>query len=211
VVVFRLQVGPLATNAYLVKDEASGEGAVIDPGDEAERILERCRGEGLVPRFIINTHGHVDHTGANAALKRAFPEAPLCIGAKDAALLGDPARSLAAAVGAPSGTPPADLLLEHGREVTFGSTRLRVVETPGHTPGAVCLLAADEEPPQLFCGDLVFQQGVGRTDLPGGSWRELVASIRREVLTLPDETVLWPGHGGRTSVGAERAQLAALG
>lgn len=184
-IVIRLEVGPLAANTYLLKDGEGRAGAVIDPGDEGDRIVRRCRQEGLEPRFIINTHGHIDHVGANEALKEAFPEAALCIGAGDAGRL-------------------ADVLLKDGQELTFGSVTLTVLATPGHTPGGICLLARDEEPPQLFCGDLVFREGVGRTDLPGGNSSELVSSIRQKVLTLPDETVLWPGHDEGTTVGHER-------
>ncbi len=210
-VIVALEVGPLLSNAYLLKDEGGEAGAVIDPGAEGERIVARCRSEGLVPHFIINTHGHIDHVGANAALKEAFPGAPLCIGARDADRLTDAAGNLADLFGVPATSRPADMLLEEGRELRFGSVVLQVVETPGHTPGGVCLLAADESPPQLFCGDLVFRLGVGRADLPGGSARELAASIRTRVLTLPDETVIWPGHGPKTTVGAERSENPYLG
>lgn len=203
-ITIRLQVGPLAANAYLLRDDDSRAGAVIDPGGEGDRIVERCRTEGLQPRLIINTHGHIDHIGANAALKEAFPQAALCIGAADAGRLANAVENLSALFGGSAGGPAADRLLEDGEELRFGSIVLTVLATPGHTPGGVCLLAGSEAPPQLFCGDLVFQGGVGRTDLPGGSWPQLAASIRRKVLTLSDETVLWPGHGEETTVGEER-------
>lgn len=204
VMIICLEVGPLASNAYLLKDDDCEAGVVIDPGAEGERIAERCRVEGLAPRFIINTHGHIDHIGANAALKEAFPEAALCIGAGDADRLADPVGNLASLFGGRANSPPADMLLEDGQELRFGSVALRVLETPGHTPGGISLLTVNENPPQLFCGDLVFWQGVGRTDLPGGSHAELAAAIQSRVLTLPDETVIWPGHGQRTTVGEER-------
>ena len=203
--IVQLEVGPLGSNAYLLKDEAGGGGgAVIDPGAEGERIVERCRREGLTPAYVIDTHGHVDHTGANGPLKAAFPEARLCVGAADAPMLADPVASLAALLGAAADGPAPDLLLEDGQMLELGSVALEVLATPGHTPGSICLLARDEGPAQLFCGDLVFRDGVGRTDLPGGSRQQLEASIRRRVLTLPDETVLWPGHGEATTVGRER-------
>ncbi len=202
--VFRLEVGPLASNAYLACDGTAG--AVVDPGAEGARIVERCRKEGIEPSFIVNTHGHVDHVGADAALKEAFPDAELCIGAGDAAMLGDAARNLSAFVGAALQAPAPDRLLSEGDELTFGDVTLKVIETPGHTPGGICLLAEAADPPQLFCGDLIFRQGVGRTDFPGGSWEQLMASIRQKVLTLPDRTALWPGHGPPTTVGAERSE-----
>jgi len=198
-------VGPLATNAYLVRNDATGEGAVIDPGADGRRIVTRCREIGLVPRFIVNTHGHMDHVSANAALKARYPDAQLCIGARDAAALLDAGRNLSALTGEPGTGPPADLELREGQELALGATVLRVLETPGHTPGSISLLAPGEQPMQLFCGDLIFEGDVGRTDLPGGNSRALADSIARKVMALPDDTVLWPGHGEATTVGRERA------
>jgi glyoxylase-like metal-dependent hydrolase (beta-lactamase superfamily II) len=202
--IIRLGVGPLAANTYLLRDEASEAGAVIDPGTEGERIIRSCNKAHLRPLFIINTHGHIDHIGANAALKEAFPDAALCIGTGDAGMLRNAVKNLAVLVGGGSIGPRADVLLEDGRVLEFGSVVLTVMATPGHTPGGICLLARDEVPPQLFCGDLIFHGDVGRTDLPGGSWAEMLASIRQKVFRLPDETVLWPGHGEETTVGEER-------
>ncbi len=203
-IVVPLEVGPMAANAYLLRDETSADGAVIDPGGDGDRIVERCRAEGVEPRYIIDTHGHVDHIAANADLKAAFPEAQLCIGAGDAGRLTDPAANLSAMFGLPLDGPAADRLLADGDELRFGAVTLSVLAAPGHTPGGICLLAAQETPPQLFCGDLIFRRGVGRTDLPGGSWPDLVESIRERVFTLPDETVIWPGHGPATTVAEER-------
>ncbi|MHC5033718.1 MAG: MBL fold metallo-hydrolase, partial [Planctomycetota bacterium] len=152
--VIRLEVGSFATNAYLLRDGDSEAGAVIDPGGEGGRIVETCRAEGLAPQFIINTHGHVDHIGANRALKAAFPDAVLCIGARDAARLQDPVANLTAIFGDAEATFEAELLLEDGQELRFGAVALKVIETPGHTPGSISLLAGEEDPPQLFCGDL---------------------------------------------------------
>jgi glyoxylase-like metal-dependent hydrolase (beta-lactamase superfamily II) len=206
VLIVRLEVGPLVSNAYLLRDDDDEEGAVIDPGAEGNRIVQRCRAEGIVPRLLINTHGHVDHIGANAALKAAFPDALLCVGARDAGRLTDPVANLTALFGGSAGGPAPDVLLEDGDELPFGAVTLRVIETPGHTPGGICLLAPDESPPQLFCGDLVFRRGVGRSDLPGGDPEALAGSIRRRVFTLPGETVIWPGHGQSTTVEEERLE-----
>ena len=203
--VIRLEVGLLACNAYLVWDERAADGVVIDPGDEGERIVRRCRAEGFAPTSVVDTHAHVDHVGANAPLKAAFPEALLCVGSADAATLSDPAANLSSMFGGGLVTPAPDRELNEGDEVRFGSCVLRVLTTPGHTPGGICLLADATSPAQLFCGDLVFRDGVGRVDFPGGSGVQLLESIRRKVLTLPDETVLWPGHGEPTTVGRERA------
>jgi glyoxylase-like metal-dependent hydrolase (beta-lactamase superfamily II) len=202
--VIRLQVGPLQTNCYLVRGGEGPAGAVIDPGGDAGRIVDRCAEEDIRPELILNTHAHMDHIGANGALKDEFPEAELCIGRREAGNLEEPGANLSAMFGIPVSSPPADREVGDGQAVEFGDVVLRVVETPGHTPGHVCFLARDEDPPQLFCGDLVFRGGVGRTDFPGGSTQRLRESIREKVLSLPDETVLWPGHGERTTVGRER-------
>jgi glyoxylase-like metal-dependent hydrolase (beta-lactamase superfamily II) len=206
-----IEVGLLACNAYLVLDEAAGAGAVIDPGAEGGRIVRRCHREGLAPAYIINTHGHADHIGANAELKAAFPAALLCIGERDAGRLVDSAANLTAMLGMSAASPRADRLLAEGQELRFGSVAFKVLETPGHTPGGICLVVEDASPPQLFCGDLIFRDGVGRCDLPGGNEAELVESIRRKVMRLPDETVLWPGHGPKTTVGWERQGSPFLG
>ena len=203
-IVVPIEVGPMAANAYLLRDETSADGAVIDPGGDGDRIVERCRAEGIEPRYIIDTHGHVDHIAANADLKAAFPEAQLCIGAGDAGQLTDPAANLSAVFGLLLDGPAADKLLADGDELRIGAVTLSVLAAPGHTPGGICLLAAQETPPQLFCGDLIFRRGVGRWDLPGGSRPDLMASIRERVFTLPDQTVLWPGHGPATTVAEER-------
>jgi len=203
VIVTRLEVGILGTNTYLLRGQDGPHGLIIDPGGDGPAIVARCRQEGLLPVYIVDTHAHVDHIGANAALKDTFPDAQLCIGRDDAERLTDPTASLAAMFGTLARSPAADRLLSEGDVIEFGASQLRVMETPGHTPGSICLLA-EGEPPQLFCGDLIFQGGVGRTDFPGGDMRQLMASIRDKVLVLPDETVLWPGHGPPSTVGRER-------
>jgi len=199
-----LSVGPLACNCYLAADEQSGLAAVIDPGDEAGLIAATCEQEGVTPALIINTHAHADHIGGDAELKRLYPDARLCIGAGDAALLRDSVRNLSVMLGRTGRMPEPDLLLEDGQSVEFGSCVLRTLETPGHTTGAICLVADQEQPPVVFCGDLIFAGGVGRTDLPGGDWDALLCSIREKIFALPDETTLLPGHGPDTTVGEEK-------
>ena len=199
-----LKVGPLDCNCYLVRDEASGESVVIDPGGDAELIVETCRSEKLAPRFIINTHGHADHIGANAALKRAYPSASLCIGSGDAAMLRQAMGDLFRLLGITADSPEPDLLLHEGEKLEFGSCALTAVETPGHTPGGISLVAEQERPMVVFCGDLVFRGDVGRTDLPGGDSAALWRSIREKIFTLPGDTVLLCGHDEPTTVAAEK-------
>jgi len=200
----RLEVGPLATNAYLLKDEASSEGAVIDPGAEGARIARRCEEVGLVPLYIINTHAHPDHIGGNAALKQAFPAAQVCMSRGAAIRLADADTDMAVLLGAGAPSPAPELLLEEGDELPFGQGLLRVLSTPGHMPGSICLLTPRESPQHLFCGDLLFQNSVGRTDFVGGDPQALMASLKEKVMTLPDETIVHPGHGPETTVGQER-------
>jgi hydroxyacylglutathione hydrolase len=202
--IVRMEVGALATNTYLLKDDESAEGVVIDPGAEGDRIARRCADMGLAPLYIINTHAHADHIGGNSALKDAFPSAQICVSRITAMRLVDSDTQLSIPLGDVRPSPPPNMILKAGAELTFGAGLLRVLAAPGHLPGSICLLAPGETPQHLFCGDLVFRDSVGRTDLPGGDLALLKASIRDSVLSLPDETVLHPGHGPETTVGRER-------
>jgi len=202
--IHRLTVGPLECNCYLVADEASRNAAIIDPGGEAERILRECERRDLRPLYVVVTHAHADHIGAVPELKRRLPAVPLCIGRGDARLLADGVRNLSVMVGLCDPMPEPHVLLAEGDRLELGQSALRVLETPGHTPGGICLHAQEEAPPVVFCGDLVFRGGVGRTDLPGGDPQALRRSIEQKILALPDETRLLPGHGEPTTVGQEK-------
>lgn len=193
--------GPLETNTYLLADRDAGEALVIDPGGDPGEILAFLAQERLTCRLIVNTHGHFDHISGNRALKTATG-ASLLVHADDAPLLTEAVTHARLFLMRAENSPPPDLPLVDQGEVRLGAVRLRVLHTPGHSPGGVTLVA----PGAAFCGDLVFHGSVGRTDLPGGSERLLLDSIRRHILTLPDDTVLYPGHGPETTVGREKKQ-----
>jgi hydroxyacylglutathione hydrolase len=199
-------VGPLETNCYLVYCDSTLECAVIDPGAEAERIIPAVVESGLKPVVILNTHGHIDHIGANRDVKERF-RIPLRIHQLDAPLLEKSQQfELGFFLGAKD-SPPPDGSLQDGEILVIGREELVVIHTPGHTRGSVSFLGGNI----LFSGDTLFNGGVGRTDLPGGSARDLEASIRERILRLPPETVVLPGHGPWTTVGAEKESNPFLG
>jgi len=198
-----LTVGAFAANCYIVSCPETGEAIVIDPGGNGPAILDVIAREGLQVKYVVNTHAHVDHIGANAEVKRATG-AELLIHEDDARLLSSPAMSLALLSPVSVRKCPPDRKLSDGDEVAAGSVTLRVLHTPGHTPGSICLVADDA----AFTGDTVFAEGIGRTDLPGGSQEALFRSIRERVLALPDDMKLYPGHGPATTVERLKAQNA---
>lgn len=191
-------VGALETNCYLVYCQDTLECAVIDPGAEPEKIFRTIGHMDLKPTILINTHGHVDHIGANRDIKDKF-DIPLYIHAADSPMLEDILQSeLSFLLGAKK-SPPPDKFLEQGDKLKIGNVSLSVVHTPGHSPGSVSLMGNGI----LFSGDTLFFGGVGRTDLPGGSWEELEGSIREKIFTLPADTVVLPGHGPTTTIDQE--------
>lgn len=207
-IVERLVVGPLETNCFLAGCPQTLECAVIDPADEAARIQSRIEQLSLKPFWIINTHGHGDHIGANRELKEAYPEARLAVHAADAKCLESPARNLSVLFGAPVKSPPADVILQDGDAVAVGTLSFEVMLLPGHTPGGIALYwrpSAEDARGVVFCGDTLFAGGIGRPDFPGGSEEQLVEAIRARLLTLPPDTVVYPGHGEPTTVGHEAA------
>ena len=194
-----LVVGPLAVNCYLVGDETTREAIVIDPGDDARDILDTTRRGRLIVKAIVNTHAHFDHVGALSKV-REQTGAPFMLHADEAPILGAASAS-AEMFGIKIADPtPADRLLREGDEVRVGNLALKVLFTPGHTPGGICLLGGK----CVFVGDTLFQGSIGRTDFPGGDYGTLMASIRDKLLPLPDETVVYPGHGAATTIGEEK-------
>jgi hydroxyacylglutathione hydrolase len=202
---FTVESMPFAENTYVVWRPGRADAVVIDPGFEPEPVLAKLRDEGLTPAVILNTHGHVDHIAGNAALKEAFPDAPLVIGAGDAAMLTDPMRNLSGLSGMAITSPPADRLVTEGDVVEAAGLRLEVLDIPGHSPGHVVYLLRDEEPPVVFGGDVLFRGSIGRTDLPGGNHQQLIASITDKLLPLGDDVAFICGHGPTSTIGQERA------
>jgi glyoxylase-like metal-dependent hydrolase (beta-lactamase superfamily II) len=191
-------VGALETNCYLAYCPETLECAIIDPGAEPEKIFRVVSQRDLRPTLLINTHGHVDHIGANRDIKDKF-DIPLCIHEADRPMLESILQSgLSFFLGAKK-SPPPDKYLEEGDELAIGTMSLKVLHTPGHSPGSVSLMGDG----LLFSGDTLFFGGVGRTDLPGGSWEELERSIRDRIFTLPVETLVLTGHGPTTTVDQE--------
>ena len=195
-----LPVGMIQTNCYVVGCEKTNLGLVIDPGGDPERILVAVERNNLTVKYILDTHAHFDHTDANGAIVEAT-SASLALHPDDLPLLE--ASGGAALFGLRADpSPPPDLELCDGDEIVVGSLRFRVLHTPGHTPGHVCFYEPTEG--VLFDGDVLFYRGIGRTDLPGGSWEQLFSSIRNILFALPDETVVYSGHGQPTRIGDEK-------
>lgn len=197
-------VGPLATNCYIAVCEETGEALIIDPGffaEEKDGILSKIVQYGLKVKYVLNTHGHVDHTSGNSILK-AFTGANVLIHKDDASMLIDPSRNLSSMLGRSSISPRADKLLEDGEIIEVGTLEFRVIHTPGHTKGSISLFCEEES--VVFTGDTLFAGSIGRTDLPESSFEEIMLSLREKLMRLPDETVVYPGHGGKTTIGRER-------
>jgi len=194
--VVRVMVGNMGTNCYLLAD--TSEIAIIDPGFEPERVLQEIEAiktaspnsvSPWVVKYIINTHGHIDHIGANARLKQ-LTGAQILIGRRDAELLTDSGGNLSRLMDQPVVSPPADRLLDEGDKVVVGSTSMKVMNAPGHTIGGICLIGDGF----AFTGDTLFYASIGRTDFPGGSEKMIIASLKRLVQVLSDDTMVYPGH-----------------
>ena len=195
----KLVTGLFATNCYIVGSESNTEGMIIDPGDEAKEILRSVKDLELDIKLIVLTHGHFDHIGALQKVAEAT-KAELAIHADDAYFLQK--RPLYAIFGgfAYPDTPPPDRLLKGGDSIDIGDLHFMVLHTPGHSPGGICLLGKG----MVFSGDTLFNYGIGRTDFPGGSYSQLMNSIHTKLMVLPDDTIVYPGHGPDTTIGAER-------
>jgi hydroxyacylglutathione hydrolase len=191
----QVEVSPMAVFAYIVGDPVSGKGLVIDPADDVDYLLSLAKENGIHIDYIVNTHGHVDHISGNKEMKDKTG-ASIIIHELDAPMLGNTPPAMLRMFGATQ-SPPADLTVKDGDLITVGDVSLRVIHTPGHTPGGMVLYMDG----CVFTGDTLFVEAVGRTDLPGGSWPVMHRSIKERIFTLPDETQVLPGHNyGRMPV-----------
>lgn len=197
----RFVLGDFATNCYVIHD--GREAILLDPACPSEELKRWVEEQGLSVSYIVNTHGHIDHIGGNTFFKEAFPSAVLAIHDGDLVYLARPDLNLSVEVSRPFISPLPDLVFQ-GEETRFslGSREVEVLVTPGHTPGSICLFFPEEM--WLFSGDTLFLGSVGRTDLPGGSFRDLVTSLERIFRRFSDAVSVFPGHGPETSIGLER-------
>ena len=194
----RLVVGPIEANCYIVADEKTKEGLIIDPGDDSQIVIERVQQLGLKIKYIVLTHSHFDHVSATAAVKKAT-DAKLAIHDADAKSLNDSMLArLAGFVHQP--VPQPDILLKGWEDITIGDLHFTVLHVPGHTTGGIALYSQDV----VFTGDTLFGGSIGRTDLPGGNYNQIIDSINCRLLVLDDNIKVYPGHGDVTTIGFER-------
>ncbi|MDR2006821.1 MAG: MBL fold metallo-hydrolase [Acidaminococcales bacterium] len=194
-----LEVGSLGTDCYIAVNEKEKRGVIIDPGADARHILKTVKDEGLKIEAILLTHGHSDHIGALKEVAETL-KAPVMIGEKDADMLTNARFNLSSFMGENITCGKANRFLKDGETIEAAGLTFEVAATPGHTPGGCCFKCGDV----VFCGDTIFCESIGRTDFPGGSYSQLLQSIKSKILTLPDGVKLLPGHGPATEVGWER-------
>jgi glyoxylase-like metal-dependent hydrolase (beta-lactamase superfamily II) len=197
-------LGDFQANCYCVRaDQAASECLVIDPGLEPEPLVQFLKQENLTPAAILLTHGHADHIGGVETLREHWPGVQVAIHKLDAAMLTNPAENLSVIAGCMVQTRPAELLLDS--ENTYyqaAGLQFRILHTPGHSPGGICLYSANDE--VLFSGDTLFAGSVGRSDFPGGSHELLIQMIKEKLLILPEQTKVYPGHGPATTLRSEK-------
>ena len=201
--IYHLILGDYQTNCYCVtSNESAGDCLVVDTGLSPKPLIDHLQKSELDPVAVVYTHGHLDHTFGDKALRENWPDIKVAIHKNDADMLTDADKNLSAAMGTPLEFSAADIILNDGDEVEFAGIKLKVIHTPGHTPGGICLYSENEN--LLFAGDTLFSNSVGTTDVPGGDHDLLITSIKTKLLVLPDETKVLPGHGPATTIGQEK-------
>ena len=192
-------VGPLEVNCYIIADEKKKDAAVIDPGDNSDEILDIIKKNNLNLKYIINTHAHFDHIGAIGKIKKATKAEFLIHEMEMHVLKTLPSQNLIFGIKTDS-PPPPDRFLKDSEELMLGDLTLKILYTPGHSPGGICIHADGV----VFTGDTLFAGSIGRTDLPGGDYNTLINSIKKKLLSLGDGTIVLPGHGQQSTIGDER-------
>ncbi|MGC7873667.1 MBL fold metallo-hydrolase [Desulfosporosinus sp. SYSU MS00001] len=193
-------VGPMGANCYIYACMESKKAVLIDPGADGKKIHRWVMDKGMHIDYILLTHGHVDHIGAVDELRDLLGDVQVGIHSGDAEMLTDGRKNLSSYFGPGVVLKSADFFLEDGQEISVGKERLKVIHTPGHSPGGICLWSSEG----LFSGDTLFAGSIGRTDFPGGSMELLIRGVKEKLFTLPDSTRVLPGHGEETSIGEEK-------
>lgn len=196
---YRMPLGALGTNCYIVVDESNQHCLVVDPGGEGERLVALLKEKGLQPEAVILTHGHGDHIGGVQAVVDAF-KVPVYINKGDEEFLTNSNLNLSGAIGQPVKVTGDIRFIKEDDVIRLGEYSFKVIETPGHTPGGVCFYGEG----MVLAGDSLFLESIGRTDFPGSSYEDLIDSVRHKLFTLPEETVVYPGHGPETTIGHEK-------
>lgn len=196
-----LPSGALQANTYLAVDEKTNKGFIVDPGGYNKVLTKEVRDNDVNIKYIILTHGHSDHICGVNEHKAEFPDAKIVAYKDEEAMLENPNLNQSPGFGVPYSTK-ADILVSDGDELKVGDVTLKFIHTPGHTEGGMCIYV--KEAKALFSGDTLFRQSIGRTDFPGGSYKEIMDSIRKKLFLLPDDTNVFPGHMGTTSIGFEK-------
>jgi len=194
--------GMLMVNTYLVTDEETKKGFIVDPGGFDKRLCNVVQKDGIEIEYIILTHGHIDHIGGVEEYRRYFPGIKVLAAKAELEMLADPNFNMSGLMGMPAVSITPDVTVVEGDKLSVGNIDMKFVMTPGHSPGGMCIIIEKEK--VVFSGDTLFAQSIGRTDFPGCSFEELINSIKTKLFVLDDETVVYPGHMGPTSIGFEK-------
>jgi glyoxylase-like metal-dependent hydrolase (beta-lactamase superfamily II) len=199
----RFVLGAYQTNCYVLRNSTTARDClIVDTGLEAGELVDFLRKQKLNPVAVVLTHGHVDHISGLVELREEYPDVKVYIHKLDAGMLTGAAGNISALMGQPFSTAPADFVCEEGDVIESAGIKLEVIHTPGHTPGGSCLYSKSNG--IVFVGDTLFAGSIGRTDFPGGSMNRLIKSIKEKLLTLPDDTIVYPGHGPTTTITQEK-------